>query len=271
MAQILTIHSFRGGTGKSSLVANVAGVLAAKGRRVAVVDADLQSPGIHILFGLPGAEITRTLNDYLWGGCDVADVVYDVTERAGAGLPGRLFLVPASIRPADIARILRQGYDVQLLTRGVRQLIDDRALDVLLIDTHPGLNEETLLSMVIADNLAIVMRPDAQDYEGTAATLEVAHELEVPNLALIVNNIPDRMPAAEVRAQVQASLGCPVLATLPHSDDVMGLASGGIFALRYPDHPAAASLRDLTAALTFALPAASPGLPATALGQVSAG
>jgi MinD-like ATPase involved in chromosome partitioning or flagellar assembly len=64
------------------------------------------------------------------------------------------------------------------------------SLDVLLIDTHPGLNEETLLSIVISDILVVVMRPDKQDYEGTGITVTVARELKVPNLMLIVNKAP---------------------------------------------------------------------------------
>ena len=67
MAPILSIHSFRGGTGKSNLAANVATLLAAEGRRIGVVDADIQSPGIHVLFGMSQDAMRRSLNDYLWG------------------------------------------------------------------------------------------------------------------------------------------------------------------------------------------------------------
>jgi MinD-like ATPase involved in chromosome partitioning or flagellar assembly len=54
VARIISIHSFRGGTGKSNTAANLAAVLAADGQRVGVIDTDIQSPGIHILFGLAG-------------------------------------------------------------------------------------------------------------------------------------------------------------------------------------------------------------------------
>ncbi len=68
MATIISVHSFRGGTGKSNTTANVAAELARKGQRVGVIDTDIQSPGIHVLFGLAGESITASLNDYLWGG-----------------------------------------------------------------------------------------------------------------------------------------------------------------------------------------------------------
>ena len=52
MPLIVSVHSFRGGTGKSNATANLAILMAAQGRRVGVVDTDIQSPGIHVLFAL---------------------------------------------------------------------------------------------------------------------------------------------------------------------------------------------------------------------------
>ena len=190
MAQIISIHSFRGGTGKSNTTANVAALLATDGRRVGVVDTDIQSPGIHVLFGMAGESIGLALNDYLWGKCDIAQAAHDVTSKLGANAKGKLYLIPSSIKAGEITRVLREGYDAQLLTRGFRGLIDALGLDALLIDTHPGLGEETLLSMVISHTLAIVLRPDQQDYEGTGVTVQVARKLKVPNMVLIVNKVP---------------------------------------------------------------------------------
>ena len=67
MAAIVSVHSFRGGTGKSNTTANVAAILALSGKRVGVIDADIQSPGIHVLFGLAGDDISASLNDFLFG------------------------------------------------------------------------------------------------------------------------------------------------------------------------------------------------------------
>jgi len=114
---------------------------------------------------------------------------------------------------------------------------------VLLIDTHPGLNEETLLSIAISDALAIIMRPDNQDYQGTGVTVEVARKLDVPRMVLIVNKSPATLNPEEVKARVQQTYNCEVGAVLPHSDEMMVLASSGVFVLRYPDHPITASLR----------------------------
>ena len=54
---------------------------------------------------------------------------------------------------------------------------------------------------------------------------------------------------AAVKAQVERTYGCPVIAILPHSDELMTLASGGILALRYPDSPVTALYRQAAATL----------------------
>jgi septum site-determining protein MinD len=249
MAGIVSVHSFRGGTGKSNTTANLAACLALAGRRVGVIDADIQSPGIHVLFGLSGDEVTASLNDFLWHGRAIADVATDVTDLQGTPLPGRLFLIPSSMQPGEIARILREGYDAQRLTEGLRDLVAALSLDVLLIDTHPGLNEETLLSLVISQALLVIMRPDKQDYEGTGITVRVARELEVPSVRILVNKAPPDLDPAAVATRVRDAYGCEVADVLPHSDDLMRLASEGVFSLRFPDHPLTERYRRIAGSL----------------------
>jgi septum site-determining protein MinD len=250
MAKIISIHSFRGGTGKSNMTANVATLLAADGQRIGVVDTDIQSPGIHVLFGMSQETMTRSLNDYLWGRCEIGAAAYDVTSSLDERLAGRVFLIPSSSNPSDIARVMHDGYDVSLLNEGVRSLMRELELDALIIDTHPGLNEETLLSIAICEALAIVMRPDQQDYEGTSVAVSVARKLRVPRMVLVVNNTPTAFDFAEVKERVERTYECEVVAVLPHSDELMILASRGIFALRYPDHPVTALYRQVAACLT---------------------
>lgn len=249
MSKIISIHSFRGGTGKSNATANLAALLAAQGLRVGVIDTDIQSPGIHVLFGLAGSAITHSLNDYLWGRCEISQAAQEVTAQLGAPLTGRLFLIPSSIQTDEIVNVLRDGYDVSLLTTGFRKLITELALDVLLIDTHPGLNEETLFSIAISHTLLILMRPDQQDYEGTGVAVEVARSLDVPHTLLVINKTPPAFDMAALKQRVEQTYGCAVVAVLPHVEEMMTLASSGIFVLRYPDHPLTELYKQIVAAL----------------------
>jgi MinD-like ATPase involved in chromosome partitioning or flagellar assembly len=247
MAQIISVHSFRGGTGKSNTTANLTALLAMKGLRVGIVDTDIQSPGIHVLFGMEEEEMTHSLNDYLWGKCEIEQAAYDVTPRLEADIPGSIFLIPSSTKTGEIARILRESYDVGLLNDGFHDLIDRLDLDVLMIDTHPGLNEETLLSIAISDVLMIIMRPDQQDYQGTGVTVDVARQLDVPQMLLIVNKMPQVFSEDQVRMRVEETYDCQVGAILPHSDEMMVLASAGVFVLKYPNHDITNKLEEVVA------------------------
>src|SRR5215207_9757871 len=195
MTDIISIHSFRGGTGKSNTTANLAVAIARLGKRVGIVDTDIQSPGIHVLFGLDDERMDRSLNDYLWGNCSIEEAAYDVGAQLGvdggelAVIGGGVHLVPSSVKVGEITRVLREGYDVGLLNDGFNSLGERLDLDYLLIDTHPGLNEETLLSITISNVLVLVLRPDQQDFQGTAVTVDVARKLEVPEILLVVNKV----------------------------------------------------------------------------------
>ena len=121
---------------------------------------------------------------------------------------------------------MREGYDARYLTEGIRALTTDLSLDVLVLDTHPGLNEETLLSLVISDALLIIMRPDRQDYEGTGITARVAKELQVPKIQLLVNKAPESLDHAQIAQQVgggvRLSGGCRAAALGRHDAPRVG-------------------------------------------------
>jgi len=240
MTRIVALHSFRRGTGKSVLTANLAVICAAQGLRTCVVDADLLSPVQHILFGLDDELAGVTLDDYLLGNSEIDAAVYDVSSaRADAGA---LALVPASTRAGQIVQVLRSRADLAGLQAGLERLGRERELDVILIDVAAGLVETSLLFLAATDALAVLVRPDQQDYQGTAVTLEVARRLGLPDVRLIVNNVPGVYHLADVEARFAETYACPVITALPHADEMLAVGTGGFFVLHYPGHPITARL-----------------------------
>ena len=239
MTEVVSIHSFRGGTGKSNVTANLAASLARSGGRVGIIDTDVQSPGIHALFGLAGGEPGASLNDFLAGRCGIGEAAVEV----GSALPGtadgrdgtgRIYLVPSSMNAGAIAQVLREGYDVSLLAEGIRTIGEELALDTLLIDTHPGLNEETLLAITLSSAIVVLMRPDRQDFQGTAVTIEVARKLGVPRILLVANKVPAGVDRDDLARQVADSYETELVAALPHSDALMTMGSAGVFCHESP-------------------------------------
>jgi septum site-determining protein MinD len=249
--KIVSIHSFRGGTGKSNTTANLAAQVALAGKRVAVVDTDIQSPGIHVLFGLDEHKMGKTLNDFLYDRCEIGEVALSIGENA-LDAPGRsklagvnLWLIPSSIQGSEISHVLRKGYDVNRLNEGLQTLLEVLDLDYLFIDTHPGLNEETLLSVAISDVLVLLLRPDQQDFQGTAVTVDIARNLGVPNLLLAVNKALSKYDPAGIKAEVSELFDAPVAGVMPLSEDMVDNGSTDLFSLKEPDHPWSRALREI--------------------------
>ena len=180
---------------------------------------------------------------------------YDVTESAigrviAADERPRIFLIPSSIKPGEIARILREGYDVGRLKDGFTDLLSALNLDFLMIDTHPGVNEETLLSIAISNLFLLILRPDSQDFQGTAVTLELARRLDVEEVMVLLNKIPAAMDRSLLREQVEAAYRAPVVGMLPLCSEMAEVASSGIFVNRHPDHPLTRELKRVAERLT---------------------
>jgi septum site-determining protein MinD len=251
MSKVISVHSFRGGTGKSVIVANLAALLAAQGKKVAVIDTNLESPSLHVLFNLPEEEFTYSLNDYLWGRCNsIQQTLHDVTSRLQPDLPGQVFLIPGSTHFFEIRRIIQQGYDVGLLNYGCYELTDKLGLDTLIIDTQPGLNAETLASIAIVSSLVIVTRLDNQDYRGTGLLIDLARKFDLPfRRLMIVNEVPLAFDLDDVKTKLQQTFECEVAAVLPYSDEMMSMPGPHIFVFNYPDHPLTLHLKEAMAQL----------------------
>lgn len=256
MTKIISVHSYRGGTGKSNLVANLATLLALQKKRVALIDTDIQSPGIHLLFGLDERQFKYTLNDYLWGKCSLVETAYDISHVINEQLPeakvkeGSIYLIPSSMKSEEIATVLSEGYDVELLHRGFLELGESLELDYLFVDTHPGISEESLVAIGISDLTLLILRPDRQDYQGTAVVIDVAKQLKVSRLLLVANKVLPEVDGDALTKKIENIYQVPVAGVLPISHDMFRLASQGIFCLRYPNSSFTQKLNKIIAGKT---------------------
>ncbi|MFD6228255.1 AAA family ATPase [Streptomyces sp. NPDC060232] len=238
MARTIVVHSHRGGTGKSSVLANLALLIAAGGRRVGVVDTDIQSPTLDLLFRLgPGP----SLADYLLGRCEIE------AAAQPAGVPG-LYVVPARTGTAALRELMAGGYDVGLLPEGFDRLAEHYALDVLLLDTHAGLNNESVTAMASADVLMILARADRIDLSGVEETIALAGRLACRR-TLVLSMAPTGIDRDAARRRSEEVYGAPVAGILPYAPEMASLHGERIFAEARPDHPLVGEFRTIISAL----------------------
>jgi MinD-like ATPase involved in chromosome partitioning or flagellar assembly len=243
----IAVHSFKGGTGKSTITANLAVSLAREGRRVGVLDMDLAGPGLHVLFEMKPHEIDHTLNDYLLGNCSADSITIDLTEKMGLKR-GSLVFVPASFKAEDIIRVLSKGYEIGMFRDALDLISRMHNLDYMIIDTHPGIEKSTLISMGVCDMNIIISRMDSQDIFGTGVMLEVTRVLEKPQI-LIANMIPPGVDREKVKARLETLFNTKVVTAIPFYTEILRALSSEVFVLKNPDHDFTATLKPVIEAL----------------------
>ncbi|WP_129671905.1 P-loop NTPase [Candidatus Chloroploca sp. Khr17] len=246
MVECVVFHSARAGIGKSTLAANTAALLARRGQRVGLLDANVQEGGLTSFFGLEVTAIGATLNDFLLERCEGKDAWYDVTPNwqlaPGSVMmhqTGSIWLMPASPRLRDRAALLQNGFRIERITDDLIAMAEALQLDTLLIDTHAGIQEESMLaihSLAVAQTLVLVLQLDQPDYAGTAVAVDIAETLRVPQIVQVANQISTLFDPVRVSQELAQTYRHPVLALLPYHPELAALGSADLFVLRYPEH-----------------------------------
>lgn len=250
MSQVITTHSFGRAAGRSTLTANLAGLLAQAGHRVGVIETDFQAPSMHLFFGLEESNIHCTLNHYLWEQCPVYEIAYDVTPPVSIPQPGCVILVPASSDISDIMRMVHESHPVEPINDAIQYLSEKLELDTIFLDTSAGLSEETIVAAALSNTLVVLLRPDAQDYQGTAVAVEIARELDVPHLLLVLNSAPETLDIEQARRELEQCYECEVGVVLPYSPEVQATSSSGLVVYEYPDCDFTHRLQHLASRIT---------------------
>ncbi len=235
MTKIIMIHSFRRGVGRSTMIANISALLAIAGKRVGVIDTNIQSPSLHFFFDLNEADIGCSLNNYLWGTCTLAQATHHITLRSD--IPGQIFLIPGTCQPHEIVRVLSNSYSLHPLDADIESWCEEFGLDVLLIDPRSGLIEMAAASIAVVDTLVLLMRLDRQDFEGTGMMLDLIKKVDISKMLLVVNEVPGDFGLNMIRKKVEQTLQYDVTAVVPYSGKLLALGSKKLFVLEYPQDP----------------------------------
>lgn len=254
MVKIIAVQSFKGGTGKSTIAANLAVTIAQLGKRVGVIDLDLEGPGLHVIFGVSDSDVKATINDVLQHKAEVGQAVVDLTAKARVS-NGCLIFCPAGHKLEEIIAILDAGFNLFTFKSVLEQLARDYQLDYLLIDSHPGVEKDTLLSMALCDYLVLISRVDQQDLFGSGVLTEVAGQLRKP-VVLILNMVPSSVNQKETQKianRLAELFHLNVLTALPFNSDVLENLSKAVFVLEYPRDPLTHRFTELAITLLDAM------------------
>jgi chromosome partitioning protein len=174
----IAFHSYKGGTGKTTIASNCAALLAKKGFKVALLDLDVYAPSLLAYFN---RQPRKWLNDYLLANAEVDEVMTDVTDIIqdynkkyddSAVIKGKLWIGFCSMKKEEIYKIesgTSENSKSQLrrfiLLRD--NLIRDYDFDFVIIDTSPGIRYWSINALAVADTLFLTLKMGDIDVEGT--------------------------------------------------------------------------------------------------------
>lgn len=171
--KVIAVTGGKGGVGKSNVCANLAIAMASLGQRVMVLDADLGLANVDVLYGL---QPRQTLADVVRGDCAVRDVVLEG--------PAGVQLVPGSSGISEMARL-----DAAALAGIVHSFSAyNDELDVLLIDTAPGITHDVLRFAEAAHEVLVVVRDEPTSITDAYAVVKVlSSERQVQRFRVVTN------------------------------------------------------------------------------------
>ncbi|MCK4884666.1 MinD/ParA family protein [Candidatus Bathyarchaeota archaeon] len=251
MGKIMAVHSYKGGTGKTSFAVNLAASYARRGKKVCLMDLDFRAPSIHALFEAHKAEYW--LNDYLNGICEIDKVLIDASRDYGNG--GKLLVVLANPSTEAIRDMTAKDrkWEMKALGRLLSlrsSLLNDMDLDYLILDTSPGLQYSSINAIVTADVVLVVTSLDASDIKGSQRMTRELYDLFEKKTGILINKvIADYLSSNEelkkFNKYIKSIYSLPILATIPCYCDVLRAAGDFIFSEEKPDHPFTENLEKL--------------------------
>ncbi|MBD3336065.1 MAG: P-loop NTPase [Candidatus Eisenbacteria bacterium] len=234
----VSVISGKGGVGKSSVIANLAVLLARRGLKVLVLDGDLSLANVDLLLGL----VPRfNLWDVIQGRRALDDVLLDG--------PHGIQLLPAASGIEEMANL--DDYRREVLIRSLDELKE--RCDVFLIDAGSGIQRQNIRLAQAARNILILTTPEPTAFSDAYATLKVLLTRplwQAPQLVL--NRVRSRTEAQRVARRLQGvarhflQVEPEVLGVIPEDELLLrSVHAQEALVERFPRSPASSALRQL--------------------------
>lgn len=232
----VAVISGKGGVGKTLVTVNLAAVLAEKGEKVGIFDADLTGPCVPKMLGLKGNRLQS-------GPAGIGPAESELGVKAVS----MDFLLPNDEAPVVWRGPLKMG--------AIRQFLGEVAwgeLDYLLVDLPPGTGDESLSILQLLpemDGVVIVTIPSEVSQAVVKKAVTFAREMKVPVLGIVENMAgmicPHCGEMIEVfshggGAKVSDEMGVDLLGSIPMDPRIAADSDqGDPFVINHPDAPAA--------------------------------
>ena len=284
MTKCIALHSYKGGTGKSTISSNLSASLAKKGLTAVLLDVDVYAPSLQDYFQW---QPKKSINDYLFENANIDEVIHDLSpvlnkfsskdgEQSDSS-KGKLLVAFSSTSKDEIYKldgaVRQEGSKIQLLRKFLmlrEEIVSKYNADFVIIDTSPGIRYWSINSLAIADTILLSLKLDGIDLKGTRLLAREIYDSLTklgtksylllnraagyclpPNLAGEQTSSTQEMYNDTVSNQstaiskLSADIGMDTILSIPCYCDIQFDSNEFLTALRYPNHPFAGKIDEL--------------------------
>ena len=203
--KVVAVTGGKGGVGKSAICANVALCLASMGRRVLLLDGDLGLANAHLMLGV---RPRYTLRNVVRGECSLHKAICDG--------PGGLKLLAGANGFLDMAQLAVSEH------AGIVNCLSEyeQKLDVLMVDTAPGVSDSVLQFAGAASTAVVVVRDEPASIADAYAIIKILNTEKRIEHFDVVTNMTSSERGARVFSHLQKTVDRFLTATLAHTGNV---------------------------------------------------
>jgi len=245
-ATSISIHSSRGGTGKTVIASNLAVILANKGFNVALLDLDFRAPSLAMVFS-EGIEMPNKcwLNEFLDNKCSAEQGLIDVSGKYN--LRGSLLIGLANPAIGAIRNTMEKSrsWEVTAVKRlfSLLSTLNNLKIDFCISDTSPGVQYSSINAIVSSDISLIITTLDSLDLKATEDMLVELYDALDKKAVVLVNKFSPEMRIkltdinGKLASKLERIFGHPVVGVIPCYCDVLQTERTTLLALQKPNHP----------------------------------
>ena len=186
--RVISVTSGKGGVGKTSVVANLSLTLAARGKRVLVLDGDFGLANLDIMLDL---KTQGTIHDVLGGKKELRDIIVKASANVDVIPAGSGILGASSLTISDKSQLLDIMSEI------------DSSYDVMIIDTGAGINDDVTWLNSSAGEIMVVATPEPTSITDAYALMKVlSQKHKIKQFKLLVNQAKSETEGLKVFQQI---------------------------------------------------------------------
>ena len=217
---IISVINHKGGVGKSCIATNLAHALAARGKKILVLDCDPQCNTSSIFSPAGDLAEPKTLYDIYAHGTPVAKCIYNTTYE---NIDTVINSPQISHLEVDLYQDVKKSY--QILRKSIRKYANEH-YDLTIIDNNPSLGLYTINSLIASDCAIIPIEAGCRySLDGFVAALDAISSIaarvnpELRFLKAVINKADGRTSISRASVDhIQRKFAAKVFATVIHTD-----------------------------------------------------